>query len=293
MTKEFKMIAVVGVVILIALIVFKKRSSYTPSLTAPKATKDIVKPKAFEIVESKKTTPLPPSSISYQVIVKRDKMEKTVGLKRMALPMEGEEAVLSVTLSIKPVCHPGDADAILKDLKAEPSHKLLATLEDLSGQGKSFSWDIQQSIFKDGKAEKVFKIPVKADSSQYGFFVCTANSSDNTCSDKNIKDVNQIFTEHLTKQPNAGKEVRNIFFQYFLIDERGISTFNRIPRGDGNPAFDNLKKHIIETNALGKPNHAEVDFVKKALKTNDSLPAVFSNGNLILELPKFKERACF
>jgi len=293
MNNQVKIITIAVVGILIIFAVFRKKDSRMGGLnpeiesqgpSAPPPTPEVVSPENLATPSASKT-PL-------QVVIQRDKMEKVVGLKRMALPVEGGEATLHVKITVKPACHPGDADAIIKDLKSEPSHKLLATLEDLSGNGKNFSWELPQSMIKDGQAEQTFKVPVKSDPAQYGFFICTAKKSDKTCSEKTLKDVNEIFTEHLTKQPNAGKEARNIFFQYFLVDERGLSTFNRVPKGPGNPAFDNLKKYIKEAKATGRPDGSELDLVKKGLKAVNSLPAVFADGTLVLELPKFKEAAC-
>lgn len=208
----------------------------------------------------------------------------------MALQRNGNQAQLKVVLSLKPSCTPGDADAILLDLAKASSHKLLATFEDLSENQKPMTWEVPQSLFKEGRAEKVFLVPIKPDPVQYGFFLCTANNSDTTCSDKKVQDINEIFTEHLTKKPSAGQQLRSIFFQYFLVDERGLASFSKVSKGE--KVFEKLKNYVNETHASGKPNRAEIDSTKNMLKVIDSLPAVFSKDKLILELPKFKETAC-
>lgn len=226
----------------------------------------------------------------FQTILKKDRMEKEIGIKRMTLPTEGKNAILNVVLTIKPSCSPGDADAIIQDLSKVSSHRVLATLEDLAGKQKNLYWEIPQSFFKQGRAENTFKIPVDEAPTQYGFFLCTANSSDSSCSDKKIRDINEIFTEHLTKKPNAGQELRNIFFQYFLIDDRGIAALSKPYQGD--KIYGKLKQYADEFKAPSKANHLEIDFAKKAIQTINSLPAVFTKNRLVLELPKFKESAC-
>lgn len=243
-----------------------------------------------EVIQSKQAIKGNSSGLSFSVIVARNKKEKAIGLKRMVLRREEGNALLNVKLTIKPACHPGDADAILKDLKAAPSHKLLAVLEDIAGNKKPLAWDLPAELFKQGHAEHLFKIPIKSEPSQYGFFICTAGSSDNTCSEKPTKDINEIFTEHLLKKPNAGRELRNIFFQYFLVDERGLAAFSGIP--NGKQAFAELKKYTEEIKATGKTNRVELEFAKNAIQNIRSLPAVFSKDKLILELPKFQESAC-
>ncbi len=285
-------LVLVGVVFIGALVLRKKRSSLETFKPENKVAESAPAAPSPEILTPEQVQALPRSQGNIQTIVQRDKMEKAVGFKQMPLTVEGGEAKLKVVLSVKPVCHPGDADAFIQDLKAEPSHKILASLEELTGKERKISWEIPKTIFKDGKAEKVFQIPVGPDPVQYGFFICTAKSRDTFCGDKPLKDVNEIFTEHMNKQPNAGKEPRNIFFQYFLVDDRGISGLTHIPKGPGNPIFDNLKKYVQDSKIESKPNHEEIELVKKGLKANSSLPAVFDNGTLTLVLPKFKESAC-
>ncbi len=292
MIRQNKIIVVLALTMVLIFIVFKKREGHlTFSLGTP-VEQSSSERKEPQIVKSEKTIPFSSGGTAYQALVKKDRAEKLAGLKRMALPKEGELAQLKIVISIKPICNPGDADAILMDLKAAPNHKLLATLEDLSGKGKSLSWDIPSSLFKEKKAENIFKVPVSSEPTQYGFFICTANESDTTCSDKEVKDVNEIFTEHLTKKVGAGQELRNIFFQYFLVDERGLAAFTEGVNGRGNQVFDRLKKYVDEVKAPGKANRAEIDFAKNALKKIDSLPSVFSGDKLVLLIPKFTGSAC-
>ena len=230
------------------------------------------------------------SKLSFQALVQRDKSEKSIGLKRMPLQVIGGEAHLKVILSLKPSCNPGDADAIIQELGAVTDHKLLATFEDLSGQQKSISWDIPENFIRSGKAENIFKVPIKPEPSQYGFFLCTAQKNDTTCREKEVTDVNLIFTEHLTQTSRADEVLRTIFFQYFLVDERGLAAFSKVSQF--NDPFDKLKKYLDDIKASGKVARTEVDLTQQNMQTLDSLPSVFSKGTLILELPKFQEAAC-
>jgi hypothetical protein len=286
-----RLLAVIFVLFVVMLFALskKRQSSIAPPDTKNTAPVAVEKPTP-QVIQNIPSSPNAVSPAEFQSLVKKHRGEKEIGLQRMPLPREGNQAQLKVVLSIKPSCSPGDADAILLDLAKAPSHRLLATFEDLSESQKPMTWEVPQSLFKEGRAEKVFWVPVHPEPVQYGFFLCTANKSDNTCSDKKVQDINEIFTEHLTKKPNAGQQLRNIFFQYFLIDDRGLASFSQISKGD--KVYDKLKKYADETKAPGKPNRAEIDVMKTTLKTVDSLPAVFSKDKLILQLPKFKESAC-
>jgi len=286
-----RLLAVVFVLFIVMVVVFSKKRESSVSVQETKnPTPSLLEKSAPKIIQDLSNPPTASSRAEFQSLIKKDRAEKEIGLQRMALPREGNQAQLKVVLSIKPSCAPGDADAILLDLEKAPSHRLLATFEDLSENQKSLTWEVPQSLFKEGRAEKVFQVPVHSEPIQYGFFLCTANKNDTTCSDKKVQDINEIFTEHLTKKPNAGQQLRNIFFQYFLVDDRGLASFSQISKGE--KVYDKLKKYVDETKAPGKPNRAEIDTMKTTLKTVDSLPAVFSNDKLILQLPKFKESAC-
>jgi len=226
---------------------------------------------------------------SFRERVAWDRAEREIDLKRTPLPIENGEAVLNVEIATKGTCFPGDANAIEMDLKAAPEHKLLATLESLSGGGTSLFWDVPKDFLAKGSASHQFRLPVKKEPAQYGFFICTALSSDKRCGTKTIRDVNEIFTEHIRKDPNAGKELRNIFFQYFLLDNRGLSAFSSPPKGDAK--FEALKTYVRQREAAGNVNQ-EIDIAKKNIQTLVSFPFVFKDKKLKVELPQYNLAAC-
>jgi len=289
MTQNRVLIFVTVTTLLLAIVYFKNgepvRDTSPQSLNPnPKANAQIIDLKTPQV--SKEQI----GKLNFQQLVQRDKAEKSIGLKRMPLEVDGGKASLKVVLKLKPSCSPGDADAILQELTMDPSHKLLATFEDITGKEKGLSWEVPETLLKNGIAETVFKVPVKPEPSQYGFFLCTAKKNDSTCIEKEVSDINTIFTEHLTQNSSSEEVVRNIFFQYFIVDERGLATFTRIPKFDG--PYQNLKQYLNDVNAPGKSNRAEIDAMKENLQTLDSLPSIFSQGTLVLELPKFRETAC-
>lgn len=245
-----------------------------------------------ELIDLKQSKPHsdPNSKISFQALVQRDKSEKSIGLKRMPLQISEGEANLKVILTLKPSCNPGDADAIIQELTAAPDHKLLASFEDLSGQQKSISWDVPQNFLRLGKAENTFRVPVKTETAQYGFFLCIAQKNDTTCSEKEVTDVNKIFTKHLTQNSIEEEILRTIFFQYFLVDDRGLAAFTRVSKFD--EPYEKLKQYLDTVKAPGKANRSEIDLAQQNMQTLESLPSIFSQGTLILELPKFREVAC-
>jgi hypothetical protein len=195
-----------------------------------------------------------------------------------------------VKISTKGTCFPGDADAIEMDLKSSPSHKLLATLESLSDGGQSLSWNLPEDFLARGLANNTFNLPVRAEPSEYGFYICTANSSDKSCKDKVAKDVNYIFAEHIRKTPNAGKESRIIFFQYFLLDSRGLAAFASAK--NNYKKFEELKFYGKERGIQSRKHDQEIEKVRNMMNTLYSYPFVFDGSTLRIELPKYNIEAC-
>ncbi len=222
-------------------------------------------------------------------VISWDRTEQRIGLKRTPLEMKNQEALLPVEIVTKGTCFPGDADAIEKDLQLAPEHRLLATLENLSGGGKPLLWEVPGSLFKEGSAKTVFRVSVSEEPKQYGFYLCTANASEKSCRDKVTKDVNEIFTEHLRNDPQAGKERRNIFFQYVLLDKRGLAAFMKPPKGER--PFEELKKYAQDRKIAGDLGK-EVNLAQDKMKTLASYPVVFQSKGIKIELPKYNIAAC-
>jgi hypothetical protein len=289
--QRFLAIAIVIVVVVVVVFALSKKNRSVPLVSDPGNSKtENAPPPRPKVIENGPKLNQEISRSEFQTLIKKDKLEKEIGLQRMPLPREGNQALLKVVIAITPSCSPGDADAILLDLAKDSSHKLLATFEDLSENQKPLTWEVPQSLFKEGKAETLFKVPVLPDPTQYGFYLCTANGSDTTCKDKKIQDINEIFTEHLTKKSNAGQQLRNIFFQYFIVDERGLAALSKFSKGQ--KVFDKLKRYTEEAKIQNKSNRSDINWVKKTVETIDSLPAAFSKDKLVLQLPKFREAAC-
>jgi len=226
----------------------------------------------------------------YQQMVKWEKEERRLDLKRMPLKVVNGEAILQVEVVTKGTCFPGDANAIEMDLNASPNHGLLVTVEELSGKQKNLSWQVPKDFLKEGIAKHEFKLKVSEEPTQYGFFLCTAGSGDSRCGDKPVKDINEIFTEHIRKDENAGKETRNIFFQYFFVDERGISSFSSYAKNDAK--FEDLKKYAKGRKITNENYEKEIDVAKKNMKTLMSYPFSFDGKKIKVELPQYNVAAC-
>jgi hypothetical protein len=222
--------------------------------------------------------------------IKWDRSQRKIGLSTYPIPIVNHEAILEFEIATTGACFPGDANAIAMELKSSPSHKVLVTLESLSGDGKSFSWDLPRSFFSTGKAGHEFRLPVSPDPVQYAFYLCTAESSDTSCRSKTVKDINEIFTEHIQKNPQAGKELRNIFFQYFILDERGLTAFADTPKGA--QRFEDLKKYLQERRSSEKKMDEVIGLTKKNTQTLASLPFQFDGKKLKVELPEYRPEAC-
>lgn len=226
----------------------------------------------------------------YLKVVSWDQSERKINLKRTPVPIEKGEAILNVQITTKGTCFPGDANAIEMDLKAAPNHKLLASLENLSGSGHSAHWDIPDDFLKTGTANHVFKIPVGSTPSQYGFYLCTANKSDKSCRDKAVRDINEVFTEHVRRDPQAGSEVRTLFFQYLMVDERGVAAFSSFKNED--QKFEELKAYLKDRGMSSSNAAREVDEAKKKMGTLLSYPFGFDGKSLKIELPQYNLAAC-
>ncbi|NBV50474.1 hypothetical protein EBR78_04540 [bacterium] len=226
----------------------------------------------------------------YMKLVAWDQSERKINLKRTPVSIANGEATLQVEITTKGTCFPGDANAIEMDLKAAPNHKLMATIEDLSDSGKSLHWDLPDGFLTQGMASKNFKLPVGSHPTQYGFYLCTAEKSDKTCQGKTVRDINEIFTEHVRKDANAGKELRTIFFQYFMLDERGVAAFASYKNED--QKFEELKQYAKERGVEGRNLANEIDGAKKKMNTLLSYPFVFDGKSLKIELPQYNLAAC-
>lgn len=216
--------------------------------------------------------------------------EKRLNMKGTSLPKRGGEVLLNVELKKSPSCTPGDADAIEMDLKSAPENQLLVTLESMSRGPKSFYWEVPREFSTQGSANKTFQISVKREPLQFGLYVCTARLGTKSCQEKKVRDVNEIFTEHFTKKANAGKEERVIFYQYLLIDDRGLSAFQESARGE--QQFNELKGYARERKFQGDNVEAGIDSAKNNLETLLSLPVAFEKNKIVVELPKYDAMAC-
>jgi hypothetical protein len=286
MTKEKQILLGGTLVLLVFVLVFKSRRSVTPLEAEVVSQGD----QQIKIVSPEEQKATPQQVERYRQLVRWEKEERKLDLKRMPLKIVNGEAILNVELVTKGTCFPGDANAIEMELKASPNHRLLATVEELSGKADTLSWKVPENFLKEGSAKHEFKLKVSEEPTQYGFFLCTASSADSRCGDKPVKDINEIFTEHIRKDENAGKETRNIFFQYFMVDSRGISSFSGIPKND--QKFEGLKKYAQERKMKNKAFEKEIDIAKNNMKTLLSFPFQFDGKKLTVELPQYNVAAC-
>lgn len=283
------LVVVATATIVFGLLVFKRKSAVSPSTTPANSSESSVLNNETKLVTPQEGLPSRMSPEEVKVWSKQDLAERQLELERLVLPKEGADSVLNIELKILPSCFPGDADAISMDLNASPNHQLLGTLEGMSVGTLSFSWNVPKELFSTGIARNKFKIRATKEPIQLGFYLCTSKGG-GSCQGKKARDLNEIFTEHLTKKPNAGQEERMIFYQYFLLDEQGLRVFSGVPRGKSH--FDKLKKYAAERGFQGQNVNEGIDKAQEAIETLMSLPVKFEKNNLILSLPKFDAVAC-
>ncbi len=291
--QQKQLLLLTGVILLIVgALVFRTRSRVAILTQVPPTEIVTSAPSLEPIIIDSKRSPAPQMISQTQIKewVKNDITERQLDMKSVALPKEGADSLLNVELKLKLGCMPGDADAIAMDLKAANGKVLLGTLEGMSAGTKSFSWEVPKDFLTGGVAKKQFKIAATTKPIQLGFYLCTAKGGDKTCQNKKVRDINEIFTEHLTNKPKAGEEERVIFYQYFLVDDRGLTTFQGYPKGE--QQFDELKKYAGVRKFQGEKVNEGIDKAKAALTTLVSLPVVFNKDSLTIELPKYDVAAC-
>jgi len=286
MEKKKIAIVLVGFALIVVFLLLRNRSE----INVPSASEEAAQEAEIRIISPGEAKPNAEQAARYQQLVKWEKEERKLDLKRMPLRIVNGEAILNVEVVTKGTCFPGDANAIEMDLKASPDNRLLITLEELSGKEKPISWQLPKDFLTQGSAKHEFKVSIADEPTQYGFFLCTARSSDTRCGDKPVKDINEIFTEHLRKDENAGKETRNIFFQYFFVDTRGISAFSGFQKHDHK--FENLKNYVKDRKIKNPNFEKEIDIAKKNMKTLMSYPFSFDGKNMKVELPQYNVAAC-
>lgn len=219
-----------------------------------------------------------------------DLKERNIQLKRLPLRNDGTQAFLIAEVALKPTCRPGDADAILMDLKASSGHKIMATLEPLTKGNTPLHWDLPKELFEQGVVQKEFRLPVSEEPSLWGFFLCTAKTGDTSCGEKSVTDINEVFTEHLLKKPKAGLEPRSLFYQTFLLDDWGIAAFADIPRSD--ERFKEFQKYSVERGIASRESEKAFELSQRNTQTLLSLPFYFNGKTLRVDLPKYRLEAC-
>jgi len=217
-------------------------------------------------------------------------IEERIGLQRIPIISVAGKAKLNVEVTTTPSCSYGDRDAIDMDLKASPQNKLIATLESLSGSLPPIVWDLSSALKGAELARKSFDLPAVDPPAHYGFFICTAPSIAEKCSDKRVMNINTIFTEHKRRDPNAGKILRTFFYQYFILDSKGLMAFKANAEGVDN--FSILKDYLSARGLSSKNLAKEVENVDSNTNTLLSMPLKFDGQNLKIELPKFNESQC-
>ncbi|NBT57472.1 hypothetical protein EBT16_01695 [bacterium] len=244
---------------------------------------------SIQILESTKTVSEPELKKNLQV-VDWDRTERKIQLKRTSVPMLNGQAFLRIELKITGSCYPGDANAIELDLKNAPNHKLLVTLESLLDGGRGESWDVPSDFLTSGSASTTLKLPVQAVPGQYGFYICTAGRFDRSCRDKTITDLNIVLTEHARNVSGAGKGTRTLFLQYFLLDERGLASFATAHVKDKD--FEQVKFYAKERGVQSKDLDKTFDGLSRNMSLLGSLPFVFDEKSITIELPKYDMEAC-
>jgi len=283
------LVLLVVLTVLLAVLVVRSKSRVMPSAALESPTSANLSKTEPQVIDSNHG--LPPRMPSEQVKAweKQDLAERQLEFQNFLLPKEGSDSVLNIELKILPSCFPGDADAIGMDLKASPTFKLLGTLEGMSRGTLSESWEVPKDLFSKGSATTRFKLKARKEPLQLGFYVCTSKDG-TSCQGKKVRDINDIFTEHLTKKSRAGQEERMIYYQYFLLDERGLRAFQGNPKGKAH--FENLKKYAAERQFQGKDVNEGIDKAKEALETLISMPVKFEKETLIVSLPKYDAVEC-
>jgi len=225
---------------------------------------------------------------AHEIRLALDQKERSIGLKRTPLAFENGKALLNLEILTTPSCNPGDADAIEMHLKAAPSQKLLISVQTASQQTIDF-WDVPLAFLKGAKLTHQFTLPVEDIPKSYGLFLCTAPLEENHCNQAPLRDLNEVFTMHLRKDPGLSEQRVQIFFQYFFVDEIGLAAFSGFPKPH---KFASLKRYLQERDVTGVEAGRFIDESQQQMTTLLSFPFVFDNKTVRVQLPQYDARTC-
>lgn len=232
------------------------------------------------------TTPVSPEKA--ERILAWSQSERKAFLKRLPLEVKDGKANVKVSVSLLKRCEPGDLDAIRLDFNKDRQKRLKIGFENLENDREAYFSELPDNFFEKNKFEFQFSIPVSDTPAQYGFFVCS-NKNAEKCSEKEFKEINDIFVEHHNNKEYTPKD-RLYFFQYALIDSRGIAVFGIHPKGD--EPFQAIETYVQERGVSSLAAKTVLEKSKKWTHLLGSLPVKFTGTSVELEIPQYSKEAC-
>lgn len=169
---------------------------------------DTDKSKSAKILDRPQNSVLP-SNFSELKKLAEDKA--SVGLNEIGLRVDSRaQAFLHVLIKKKPVCHPGDYEALSKSFGS--TGNFLLTLEPMNSNKKIkpifYPLNVNKMFSKEG-----FALPVDLqERTVYGIYICGDQTAENRCGQKRAVDFNQILNNQ-----NMENNRNGVFYYQFAV----------------------------------------------------------------------------
>jgi len=159
----------------------------------------------------------------------KSELERESGLKTVRLKNAGE---VSVEVTVKKWCGPGDLDAIKLDLEHSDDKTILLTLEPVNLSEGGFSplvKKVEPGELFSGFNHK-FSLPRLDSGVLLGIFLCKDSAHKNRCADKPGADFNEIFSRYMAKghpRANAKADDKSYFYQFLALQKGSVTIFEK------------------------------------------------------------------
>jgi len=239
--------------------------------------------------------------VSPEVERARRLMAAEVKLGMIGLPLLDQNGtkVLPVTVEITKVCHYGDADAMLSDIRTNLSGKIIMTLEPLSASSRGVVSQrvITAADLKEGFSHH-FQVPKVDRPAPYGVFICMDSHAKGSC--RGLPNIDYSTLKQSGDVPMSGtlgaqaadsaqnsRTPDQIYaFQYVLVTSDTVKGLSRSPaEGEG---FKALINHAADAGIPADLAAKAIGEVQNEVSALNSMPIAVQDHHVIISLPRIK-----
>lgn len=279
MNVKGKHIIIVGAVIVLGIIVFKKRSKKI--LTDPAATQAIRSSEEAPLQELSQEEPksYDPKAYKAEVARMRAKYASRAMLGLKSMDLKEKDGLLQIPFRFIPQkiwCQAGDLDT-MKRLSKDPSaNEFLISLEPSGGGKGDFLRTSVLALYKG--IEHTFKLKPSS-SHSYGLYICLDGGKGTSCKDKPLKTHSAISAE-VANAKDTAKTDYIFYYQHVIFDKNSLEVYK------SEDASDDFKKSIASYLKEQKDiDSAEFQAAWNVSKITGSSSADVQGERLQLSLP--------